>query len=616
MTFLRKIIIFIFLVVAPLRVSLMRGWCPSDIGIRHYILQGNFLFVDAYTMDLSVVSLRSHLTIISKHQQVHLNKPQYSIRQPNICSRWFHSSYQPKQSIVTLYTTSTKVESNNSYPNSPNRLQKLISSLLPKRITQNISRLPQITKTMKLLFYASFLVDAIILIWGGRQTISLLLSPSSSFGTILRSIQHHVGHALAAIYPARQSIALSILVFTVIFYSMYHSYYIQQRQTIDPTSEWERYAQYPVARTMAIFQIFLFQMVPISLRIIVLQQLQKVMTRIIDPSLKDRYEIRIVQWKERMGQIFANGLLQLGPLYIKMGQILSCRENLLPKEWKYAMERLQDQVPAQTGTKAQQLAETIWPSDRLESFHDTFINVDWTPIAAASLGQVHTATLRSTNERVALKLQRPKLRTIYDNDLQLLKKIATTVDRFFGSSAGSVGGISQSWTSIFSDAEDILYREIDYRIEGQNAIRFANDFGLTKGGLPATTTTTTVTSRDGEPLPSAASWLRTPYVYDTLSTEQILVMEYVPSIKISALEKLHQANVTTTDREYLADCLGRSYLRQFCCNKFCKYLYADITTHTTRCKVVLLTNLLSLTNSFYGSACWKFRCRTNEYAKQ
>jgi predicted unusual protein kinase regulating ubiquinone biosynthesis (AarF/ABC1/UbiB family) len=281
-----------------------------------------------------------------------------------------------------------------------------------------------------------------------------------------------------------------------------------------------------------------------------------------------------------MGYIFANGLLQLGPLYIKLGQILSCREDVLPSEWKVAMERLQDQVPALSGIRAQQLAYTIWPHGS-KSFDDTFINVNWTPIAAASLGQVHTATLRrrhnnsttTTPERVALKLQRPKLRNIYDNDLHLLKSIAATVDRFFGSTAGSVGGVSQSWTTIFNDAEAILYREIDYRKEGQNAIRFANDFGLTKGGLPATTTTSSLskiaTSRDGQPLPSAAAWLRTPYVYESLSTEQVLVMEYVPSIKISAIDQLTQANVTLADREYLADCLARSYLRQFCCNKFC-----------------------------------------------
>jgi len=96
-------------------------------------------------------------------------------------------------------------------------------------------------------------------------------------------------------------------------------------------------------------------------------------------------------------------------------------------------------------------------------------------------------------------------------------------------------------------------------------MRFNRDFGLGKGGRPVEPA---ALSRDGKVLPSAAPWLRAPHVYDELSTEKVLVMEYVPSIKITRLEELDEANVTQIQREYLADCLGRSYLRQFCCNLF------------------------------------------------
>ena len=271
--------------------------------------------------------------------------------------------------------------------------------------------------------------------------------------------------------------------------------------------------------------------------------------------------------QRRAGRVLANQLLQLGPLYIKMGQILSCREKLLPSQWKDALERLQDQVPSQSGAKAQQLAYSVWPGGAT-AFHENFADMNWTPIAAASLGQVHTAVLRESGAAVALKLQRPFLREIYDRDFALLTKIAAIVDRYFSSTAGSVGGVEQSWSEIFADAEEILYREIDYRAEASNAVRWYSAFGLTAGGRPAAQTR--AQSRDGKPLPSAASWLRTPYVYEELSTEQVLVMEHVPSIKITATAKLDAANVTAADREYLADCLGRSYLRQFCCNQFCE----------------------------------------------
>lgn len=176
---------------------------------------------------------------------------------------------------------------------------------------------------------------------------------------------------------------------------------------------------------------------------------------------------------------------------------------------------------------------------------------------------------------VAVKIQRAQLRDIYDQDLVVLNKIAALIDKIGGSKA-NVGGVHQSWTTIFSDAEEILYREIDYRDEATNARRFADDFGLDIGGKPlearttisSSYTTKIATSKDGEHLPSAASWIRTPYVYTDLSTEKVLVMEFVPSIKITNKAKLDAANVTFEEREYLSDMLARSYLRQFCCNLF------------------------------------------------
>lgn len=138
------------------------------------------------------------------------------------------------------------------------------------------------------------------------------------------------------------------------------------------------------------------------------------------------------------------------------------------------------------------------------------------------------------------------------------------MDRFAGTRA-QVGGVAQSWTDIFTDAKNILYREIDYRDEADNAIRFAQDFGLGKGGTP---TKPRAVTRTNEPLPSAAPWLRTPHVYRSVSSEKILVMEYVPSIKITDAEELNKAHVTAEEKEYLADSLARAYLRQFCVNKF------------------------------------------------
>lgn len=325
---------------------------------------------------------------------------------------------------------------------------------------------------------------------------------------------------------------------------------VKARQSLDATSEWGRYARNPGARGRALGALIALQVVPlfwISQLLGLLVQGRRWRDRVLDYS----------------GGILADGLLQVGPLYIKMGQIMSSRDDIVPPPWAKALERLQDEVPARKGNEAFELAYEAWPGGKVD-FEATFLEFDPTPIAAASLGQVHKAVLRSNNDTVAIKLQRPYVRQIYDQDFVLLTKIAAAVDRFAGS-AGKVGGIQQSWAEIFKDAEAILYREIDYRDEASNGVRFCQNFGLATGGVGVTST---ALSRDNQTLPSAANWIRAPFVYDSLSSEKVLVMEFVPSIKVTKLEKLNKAGVTMQDRKYLADCLGRAYLRQFCCNLF------------------------------------------------
>mmetsp|Transcript_22796 Transcript_22796/g.34501 ORF Transcript_22796/g.34501 Transcript_22796/m.34501 type:complete len:636 (+) Transcript_22796:141-2048(+) len=338
-------------------------------------------------------------------------------------------------------------------------------------------------------------------------------------------------------HPWKSTLLLGFVVVSMMQY--FEARRARQRQALDATSEWSRYAQNPAARGRAVMMIGL-RLLPYWLR----------------------YKLTFDKEKKKQvstqsGRVFSDELLKLGPLYIKLGQIFSCRENLLPTAWVAAMERLQDRVPAQSGEKALELAYTAASGkDKFEQLFDEFDDV---PLAAASLGQVHRATLRATGAPVAMKLQRPNLRQIYDQDLALLTKIASMVDKL--PTTRDVGGVSQSWTAIFDDAKEILYREIDYRDEAENAARFNRDFGL---GLNGTVATTESQSLDGEPLPSAASWLRAPAVYQNISTEQLLVMEYVPSLKITKATN----QTTLAQREELANSLARTYLRCFCTNRF------------------------------------------------
>ena len=373
----------------------------------------------------------------------------------------------------------------------------------------------------------------------------------------------------------------------------------RKRQSVDATSEWGRYADDPAARGKALM-ILCMQITPY----LMVAQLLKLLpggnskadkkekgaekkvngvngangavngSKVNGTTAKTNDGDQPTTWAQRKseslktksGNLFADGLLRLGPLYIKIGQILSCRENLLPDEWIPAMAKLQDRVPAKSGQEALDLVHAAMPGGKAE-FDATFSEFDDVPLSAASLGQVHRAKLRSSGEEVAIKVQRARLRDIYDKDLALMHKIATGVDKFgdMMGGRGNVGGVEQSWSQIFNDAEVILYREIDYRDEADNAYRFATDFGLGLGGKAIEST---ALSMDGKPLPSAAEWMRTPYTYKELSSEKLLVMEFVPSIKVTDNKKLNAAGVTKEDKEFLAESLARAYLRQFCANRF------------------------------------------------
>ena len=142
---------------------------------------------------------------------------------------------------------------------------------------------------------------------------------------------------------------------------------IRRRLTQDITSEWSRYAQYPNARGRA--AIFLSCKISI---LYICSQIMGIMFGSQNSLRKSLVQCSGIQ--------FAQGLLQLGPLYIKLGQILSCRKNLLPTEWVMAMETLQDQVPAWTGNRALQLAYDVWPGGS-ESFHTIFQEFNTTPLA-------------------------------------------------------------------------------------------------------------------------------------------------------------------------------------------------------------------------------------------
>lgn len=200
--------------------------------------------------------------------------------------------------------------------------------------------------------------------------------------------------------------------------------------------------------------------------------------------------------RNRRAQWLVGTLLDLGPTFIKIGQALSTRADLLPPEYVKALGQLQDRVPEFSSVEAIALIE----SELGSSIHTLYRDFDRFPLAAASLGQVHRATLH-TGEEVVVKVQRPGLEKLFNLDFEVLHRLLRFADRYL------------PWTrkydleAIYHEFFNLLYQEIDYVHEGKNADRFRENF-------------------IDYPL------VVVPTIYWRYSTKKILTLEYVPGIKI------------------------------------------------------------------------------------
>ncbi|KAH9745356.1 protein ACTIVITY OF BC1 COMPLEX KINASE 7 [Citrus sinensis] len=215
-------------------------------------------------------------------------------------------------------------------------------------------------------------------------------------------------------------------------------------------------------------------------------------------------------------------VLQLGPTFIKLGQLSSTRSDLFPREFVDELAKLQDRVPAFSPEKARHFIKNELGAP-IEQFFKTFED---RPIAAASLGQVHRAILHN-GEKVVVKVQRPGLKRLFDIDLRNLKLIAEYFQR-----SETFGGPTRDWIGIYDECATILYQEIDYINEGKNADRFRRDFRNIK-------------------------WVR--LVFWDYTATKVLTLEYVPGVKINELKAL---DLQGYNRSQIASRAIEAYLNQ------------------------------------------------------
>jgi predicted unusual protein kinase regulating ubiquinone biosynthesis (AarF/ABC1/UbiB family) len=226
----------------------------------------------------------------------------------------------------------------------------------------------------------------------------------------------------------------------------------------------------------------------------------------------------------KQGAWLKDSLLRLGPTFIKIGQSLATRGDLLPLAYVKELMTLQDQVPPFPNADAFARIE----SELGRTVQEAFAEIDEEPIASASLGQVYRARLH-TGEEVAVKVQRPNLSETITLDIRVLRGLLSFIlARFprFGENA--------DWEGMLAEFSQTVSEEMDYLHESQNAERFRRNF---------------------------AAWrvIHVPTIYRTHTTARVLTMEFIRGVKVTDIEGLRSRRISPVKVNRL---LVQTYLKQ------------------------------------------------------
>lgn len=216
--------------------------------------------------------------------------------------------------------------------------------------------------------------------------------------------------------------------------------------------------------------------------------------------------------------------IELGGMQIKLGQFLSSRADILPEQITSELAGLQDEVPpAPTGYILDRIAEELGASTE-----EVFALFDSTAVAAASLGQVHYATLPDGRE-VAVKVQRPRIDEIIEVDLSAVSMVVRIVKNYPPIRRRA------NLQALFEEFGRVLREELNYEHELLNSETFRANFADVPG-------------------------IYVPHTIPELSTKKVLVMERISGVKITDFAMLDQLGI---DRHELAERLNHAYLKQF-----------------------------------------------------
>jgi len=199
-------------------------------------------------------------------------------------------------------------------------------------------------------------------------------------------------------------------------------------------------------------------------------------------------------------------LVELGPAFVKAGQALSTRPDIIPVVLLEELSQLQDQLPGFSGDKAMELIE----KDLDKNINDIFLKIDKDPISAASLGQVHKAILKD-GEVVAVKVQRPGLREQITLDLYIVRNIAIWLKN-------NIGLIRSDLVALIDELGKRVFEEMDYINEAENAEKFRN-------------------------MHQKNIKIAVPKIYNELTSRRVLTMEWIEGTKLTNLDDVKKLGI-------------------------------------------------------------------------
>ncbi len=224
---------------------------------------------------------------------------------------------------------------------------------------------------------------------------------------------------------------------------------------------------------------------------------------------QEKNQIDSEQFRKNARKVL-NTFISLGPVYIKLGQWLSSRADILPQPYLEELSKLQDRVPPAPFEQVKPIIE-----NDLGPINEKFDEIDPNSISGASLGQVYRGSI--SGQQIVIKVKRPGIEKIVAEDLSVLKKILPLALRFVDPN------LRYSAKAMLSQFIETIHEEMNYNIESENLKKIQHDM-----------------KRENKVV--------VPSVYDELSSKNVLTMEYLPGIKVTNVQALDEKGI---DREQL-----------------------------------------------------------------